>query len=501
MELTLSMIMITCAGIALGLTLLTGFLYKKVHKSWLMSFAQYFTGVLFVFSGFVKAVDPLGTAYKMEQYFNEFYYTFQDTWFSFLAPVFPFFNNYTIIFSVFMIVFEIILGMMLIMGMKGKLTGWLFLLLVGFFTFLTGFTYLTGYVPEGVNFFSFGSWGEYKATNMKVTDCGCFGDFIKLEPKTSFLKDVFLLIPAIFFVFRYKDMHQWFTKNIRFGIIGLSTIGLLIYCFSNYVWDIPHADFRPFRIGTDVASIKEQEQDAQANVQIIAWKLKKEDSDKIVELPNDQYMKSLSTYNKANGWSVVEQVKSEPLMKTTKISDFDIKDFEDNEVTYEYLEDEGYHFMIVSHKMYSGGDPQTITITKQDTTYVTDTILTVDNTEPQIIKSISEISTSEIEKVDYIWDESWLNDFTTIIKPLAEQSMKDGHKFSVVFGGGTQQMVEDFASETNIKADYYQADDILLKTIVRSNPGIVLWKEGKIIYKWHKNKLPSYESIKSEFIK
>ena len=116
MELTLSMIMIMCGLIGLAMTLITGFVFKKTHKSWLMTFAQYFTGVLFIFSGFVKAVDPLGTAYKMEQYFNEFYYTFQETWFSFLAPMFPFFNNYSVVFSVFMIIFEIILGMMLIMG-------------------------------------------------------------------------------------------------------------------------------------------------------------------------------------------------------------------------------------------------------------------------------------------------------------------------------------------------------------------------------------------------
>ena len=67
-------------------------------------------------------------------------------------------------------------------------------LLVAFFTVLTGFTYLTGFVPDGSNFFDFGSWvGVHNENNMKVKDCGCFGDFIKLKPKTSFLKDVFLL--------------------------------------------------------------------------------------------------------------------------------------------------------------------------------------------------------------------------------------------------------------------------------------------------------------------
>jgi uncharacterized membrane protein YphA (DoxX/SURF4 family) len=149
------------------------------------------------FFGLGQSSGPLGTAYKMEQYFAEFQGTFEDTTLSFMAPLFPTLSEYAIGFSVGMIVFEIILGLMLLLGSWPKVTAWAFFLLVLFFTFLTGFTYLTGYVPEGVNFFQFGQWGPYVETNMKVTDCGCFGDFIKLEPKTSFLKDIFLLVPSL----------------------------------------------------------------------------------------------------------------------------------------------------------------------------------------------------------------------------------------------------------------------------------------------------------------
>ncbi|HMS68060.1 MAG TPA: hypothetical protein PKD18_07970, partial [Saprospiraceae bacterium] len=99
------------------------------------------------------AIDPLGTAYKMEQYFAEFETTFQATSASFLAPLFPWLSEYSIGFSVFMIVLEIILGIMLVVGSRPKLTAWLFLLMILFFAFLTGFTYLTAYVPSGVNFF------------------------------------------------------------------------------------------------------------------------------------------------------------------------------------------------------------------------------------------------------------------------------------------------------------------------------------------------------------
>ncbi|HUR30572.1 MAG TPA: MauE/DoxX family redox-associated membrane protein, partial [Saprospiraceae bacterium] len=153
---TLQTLLIYIAIAAIILTVLIGLL-KKGHKSWLMTFLQNFTGVLFIVSGMVKAVDPLGTAYKMEQYFAEFQYTFAETSASFLSPLFPFLSSISIWFSVFMIVFEILLGLMLVLGHKPKLTSWLFLLLVVFFTALTGFTYLTGYVPSDANFFKFAS--------------------------------------------------------------------------------------------------------------------------------------------------------------------------------------------------------------------------------------------------------------------------------------------------------------------------------------------------------
>jgi len=144
---TLTTLLIRIALVAIVFTLISVFAWKK-HNSILMTFLQHFCGVLFVFSGMVKAVDPLGTAYKMEKYFDEFYFHFEPTWFGFLAPLFPILSSYAIWFSVFMIVFEIVLGLMLIMGSRTKFTAWAFLLLVLFFTVLTGFTFLTGYVPS-----------------------------------------------------------------------------------------------------------------------------------------------------------------------------------------------------------------------------------------------------------------------------------------------------------------------------------------------------------------
>jgi uncharacterized membrane protein YphA (DoxX/SURF4 family) len=115
----------------------------------IMTFLQHFAGVWFVFSGIVKAIDPIGTAYKMEDYFAAFETTFGglQNAFSGLAPLFPYLAQYSAGFSIFMIVLEIALGVMLMLGYAKRVTAILFFLIVVFFTVLTGFTYLTGFVP------------------------------------------------------------------------------------------------------------------------------------------------------------------------------------------------------------------------------------------------------------------------------------------------------------------------------------------------------------------
>ncbi|HMR89476.1 MAG TPA: hypothetical protein PKD51_15050, partial [Saprospiraceae bacterium] len=109
---------IAIVSLVLTLVMIFGF---KVQKSAVMTYLQNFTGILFLFSGWVKAVDPLGTAIKMGDYFAEFNATFADTSFSFIAPLFPFLTNYSTAFAIVMIIFEIILGIMLILGDRPKL--------------------------------------------------------------------------------------------------------------------------------------------------------------------------------------------------------------------------------------------------------------------------------------------------------------------------------------------------------------------------------------------
>jgi uncharacterized membrane protein YphA (DoxX/SURF4 family) len=482
--------LVTYIGI-IALILTAGIVfYKKSYKNLLVSYFQNFCGVLFIFSGWVKAVDPLGTSYKLEQYFNEFYLTFDETWLSFLAPLFPFLSKYSLSFSIIMIVFEIVLGIMLIIGDRKKFTSWAFLILVAFFTLLTGFTFLTGYVPSGSNFFDFGSWAAYNANNMRVTDCGCFGDFIKLEPRTSFFKDVFLLLPALLFVWKKNEMHDLFTSKTRNIIVGLTSFILLAYTINFSKFNLPQFDFRPFKSGADVASIKEAEMESAANVEIVAWPLKNKKSGEIVKLSNADFMKNFKDYPKEE-WEYLEQEKTEPLLKATKISEFEIQDFDGNDVSYEYLEGEQPNFMIVCHKAYFNIIPGTKVVI--DTTYAYDTVVTENTLDTTVIKRITSIEKSEKETKEYVWDVGYMDHFEKVIKPLAIKAEQNGMKTSIVIGGIDKDTAKDFELKSGINAEYYTADDILLKTIVRSNPGIVLWKDGKIVNKWHHGHFPGFD--------
>ncbi len=503
----LLLISITLSQLLLGVAVVAGILtaavafFNKGQKNWLMSYLQNFTGFLFVFSGFVKAADPLGTAYKMEQYFTEFESTFEGTWMSFIAPLFPKLSEISTAFSVTMVIFEIVLGLMLIMGAKRKLTSWLFFLLVAFFTFLTGFTYLTGYVPEGGNFFDLSSWADYNKNNMKVTDCGCFGDFLKLEPKVSFFKDVFLLIPAIYFLFRWKEMHQLFSHKARNIAIVASTVLLFFYCISNFSWDIPHIDFRPFNIGKDVATQRTAELDAMANVQIKSWILEHNTDGRTLELPNAQYMKEFKTYKE--DWKVVDNIQTEPTVKKTKLSDFEIMALNGDDVTEDFLSEEGYTLMIVAYKPKYETSMATRVV--QDTTFALDTIITFDLETKletvQIVKSVDSITLVDQKYVKYDWDLEYIDKYNNIIKPLADQALINGVKVKAIMGGADEDNVASFVNETGLNIEYYNADEILLKTIVRSNPGIVLWKNGRIVYKWHYKKVPTFDTILSDYIR
>ncbi|MBK8620768.1 MAG: DoxX family protein [Saprospiraceae bacterium] len=476
--------------VAVMVTLVMQFVVKNVKTFW-VSLLQNFCGILFIFSGWVKAIDPLGTAFKMEQYFDQFEVMFSGSIFSFLAPLFPAMNQYSTAFSVFMIIFEIVLGIMLVIGAKPKFTAWSFFLLVLFFTKLTGFTFLTGYVPEGVNFFSFGDWGPYQAKNMKVTDCGCFGDFIKLEPKVSFIKDLFLLIPALLFLWHSKKFHQLFSFRTHNISLIVSTIVLLLYSFNNFYWNEPHIDFRPFKIGTHVRDIKAMESDAQSKVQVTGFMLKNKETGEVKELETAEYMKNFAQYPKEK-WETLDQIKSAPTIKPTKISEFFLKNINNEEAENVLLDDTTNSVVLVSYKSYFSTRPAKKMV--KDSLFTVDTLAQPDGST-KIVKVFSGFDEKEVEYNEVVWDADYLHNFKNVAKPFVDKASAKKWNIYVITAGLNKEQMMALEQATGITGIYMSGDDILLKTIMRSNPGIMHWKDGKIINKWHYKKLPDFDTI------
>lgn len=486
---TLTKLLILVTAIAVILSALNIFVWRKNRNS-IVTFLQNFAGVLFVISGLVKAIDPLGTAYKMVDYFAEFESTFSNTWFSFISGVFPLLSEMSVGFSVFMIVLEIILGIMLVLGYKNRISAILFFVIVLFFTFLTGFTYLTGYVPSEVNFFEFNKWGPYVKSNMKVNDCGCFGDFLKLEPKVSFLKDLVLFIPALVFLFFTKKMFSLTSQVRRFSITAVVLILSLFFCFRNYVWNLPIVDFRPFYEGVNILEERKKESEAQANAPVTYVLLDRETQEKL-HIPNDELMKNYEKYPKSK-YEYLDPIYGEPSIPITKISEFSVQDLEGNEITDEILNHKGPSLMIVNYKLK--GTEKTKKGIKRDTIFQIDT-MNQEGAAPVTIKRIVGVVEVVIDITQYEWEKNYQLPFINKVVPFGNEALKDGIKVYSITKLYDPEKIESFRKSIQAEFPIYMADDILLKTIIRSNPGVIYLENDRIMNKWHHKKLPTYQEF------
>ncbi|GAB3218365.1 DoxX family membrane protein [Algoriphagus aestuariicola] len=177
-------------------------------------------GGLFIFSGLIKINDPVGTAIKLEEYF--------DVFSNDIAGFFTYFKPFALHIGVVLVVAEVVLGVMLILGVKLKQTVWALALMILFFTFLT----------------------FYSAYFNKVTDCGCFGDAIKLTPWESFYKDIILLIMISVLLFFRKDLPEETPKWA-----AVSALVVLVLSFGIAVWairNLPFIDFRAYKNGVSI---------------------------------------------------------------------------------------------------------------------------------------------------------------------------------------------------------------------------------------------------------
>jgi uncharacterized membrane protein YphA (DoxX/SURF4 family) len=461
-----------------------------------MSFWQFFLGLLFVVSGLSKAIDPFGTGLKMLEYFQEFVILLQPGWFSFLIPLLGMMEQHALFFSILLIILEIVVGIMLVIGFKPKLTAWLFLVTMIIFTILTGYTYLTGYVPRDVNFFEFSKWSEYTDSNMRVTDCGCFGDFIKFSAWSTFLKNLFMIIPAFYLILRSGSMHRIFSYSTRMTIVIASVVFFYFFNLYNYKWSEPIIDFRPFKEGVNILERKELEWNAAANVREISVILQNRNTSEKYVIPAEQYYEMLDQYP-VDEFMVMDRIYEEAEIPKTEIFDYYIEDFNGDDVLEEVLSDENYLFMILSPDM-KAKLTSAIRIV-QDTVFLTDTV-TIDNNDIRIVKSIDKIVEREIEDYGFEWDKKFMQIIEKRISPLINAAREDG--LNVIFTvSATEDMVASFINAGGPDVPYYQTDETSLMTFLRSNPGVVLLKNGTIIKKWHYKRLPDYDKIKRKYMK
>ena len=465
---TVTKLFLLIGSIALVLTVLRYFLqgYKKV----ILSYLQNFVGTLFIFSGFVKAVDPMGTSIKMHEYFE--------------AMHLELFNSISTPLTVAMLVAELTLGVALLLGYKPKITTTLLLFLNVFFLLLTGYTYLSGYEPNNIFFFVsilafalicigavvehgltrmltlgagllliFGTlWlmrystrlltHPFDITKMKVTDCGCFGDFIKLKPWETFYKDVVLTIMAFILAIRYRYVKPSVDYPTRDAVTYVVLVSSFVFCLYNFFWAEPVIDFRPYAIGSDLNENRTPKRPEKRDM-VFVYKNKKTGT------PKEFTMKDMSD---PNG----------PLMK-----DPDAWEFKERK---DVIIDEGIPARITN-----------LFIHDQNNDDITDTILHYADYSLMVIAPHL--------------DNTHVSAFTDKLNPLAAACDKAHIKFFAV----SADDAEAFRHKNQTAYPFYMADETPLKTMMRSNPGLILLKNGVVVNKWHYRHLPTFDELNSQY--
>lgn len=437
------------AAIALLLTL--GYGHSKLRKDSvyhpLAWFIQYFLSALMLVSGVVKALDPLGTAYKMKDYFIEF--TQQG------LPFMDIMIKLALPFSLLTIIFELVVGLCLLVGVGGKKTLWANLGMMLFFTFLTGFNYLTGFTPKAmgdeaaVGLIEFSKWAAFSDNNIRITDCGCFGDFLKLKPVETFVKDIFFTILSFALLamsFKVKDILPN-KKNIRTGYVVLSIAASTLFCFMNFYFNEPMVDFRPFKEGTNLPkAIAECEAHSPKVEMIFVYKnnatgeVAQFDAKSLPDASQWTYQSRIDNILDPGCDSKVKELKQFPEI-------LDYKAFDELKAS------EGYALLVVSSEPTKG--------------------------DKAAFAQISKVA-QEAAKLNIPAYGLYFN---------IDDANNDGNR---------EDDIDKFRHDNQLPVDFRFGDEKLVLTISRANPGLLLIKDGVILKKYHHKHIPSdFASMKA----
>lgn len=370
--------------------------HKSKSKNNILLIARIIFGLVFLFSGFVKAVDPLGTAYKISDYLEAFSLTSLD----FLA--FP--------AALILIATEFAIGFNILLNVHLKATTWV----AGIFMLVM--TPITLYL----------------AISNPISDCGCFGDAIVMTNWQTFYKNVVLCVVLAIIALLQNQNRPWLS-NMGASIVTLLPIlisfGISIYCYNL----LPILDFRPYKKGNNIIEGMQIPEDAPLDKYETTFFYEKDGVEQAFTLDNYPAEDSTWTFVRQES-KLIEQGFVPP------IHDFSIVT-EDGDITDLILEDAGYTLLIISHK--------------------------VEKASTKNIKCVkSTIANAKKAGANIIWLTSSYSDD-----------------------------IDEFKTQYGIDDTFGATDDITLKTIVRSNPGLVLIKDATIIEKWHHNSLPTKDEL------
>lgn len=367
----------------------------------LTQISRVLVGLLFIFSGFIKANDPLGFAYKLDEYFAIFRM-------SFLEP-------YTVGIAILICIFEIFLGICLLLGVCRLFTVWMLLLMIVFFTFLT----------------------FYSAWFNKVTDCGCFGDFLKLTPWTSFWKDIVLLVLILILFINRKLITPLFNPKAARTTAWVLLIPTIIFPLYSWYY-LPLLDFRPYAIGKDLKKQMETPPGAPANNDTYIYKNLKTGEN--TEVSYDELM--AGKVNDETQWEWVE-TKSNPVPDKYRPKIIGLVISKGGaDVTEQFLSEPGYRLLIVHYN--------------------------IEKSKASVQDKLNE---------------------------LATELQQDGKVKIWPLSGSSEQMNQWYIQTYKVPYTYYFVDNIPLKTMVRSNPGLILLKDNLVLDMWPATALPGKDDI------
>ena len=357
---------------------------------YLVGVVRIFVGILFIISGFIKLNDPVGFSFKLEEYFSQGVLDL------------PFLTPFALAISILVVIVEVMVGVMLILGYKRKLTVWTLLAMIIFFTFLT----------------------FYSAYFNKVTDCGCFGDAIKLTPWESFTKDVVLLVLILIIYVGRKYITPLVNSKTLMSILYVSFIACVGYVY--YVLNhLPVIDFRPYEIGKNIEEGMNTPADAPKAVFEYKWKFNVNGNEEIYVTNGD--------YPTVDGEFI---------------------DVETEEIQA------GYEPPVHDFTIEQNGEDFAAALLQ----------------EPKLVMVIAyDLRKSNLE----VFKE---------IKAVTDNALKAGYIVIGMSASGPDQ-TDALKKENNLAFDFYFTDETTLKTIVRSNPGVLVLEKGTIVQKLHYNDL------------